>query len=97
MGRRMKIMIASLLLLAATSGQAATASNDGSFASGGEAAKMKAVYAEKSTSGTTFVVFTDKPGLVKLEPKKFGDRNYLADFRCAVVGQGGKVATLMIT
>ena len=93
----MKIMMAALLFLIATAASAATASNDGSFASGGKTAKMKAVFAEKSASGTTFVVFTDKPALVKLEPKKFGDRDYLADVRCNIVGQGGKVATLMIT
>jgi hypothetical protein len=89
------IRIAGLLLLA-VSGLALADVNDGTYTSGGKTTPMNAVFAV-TTKEANFVVFTDKPDSVKLDAKKFGDRDYLADFRCDLANHGARVITLIIT
>jgi hypothetical protein len=91
----MHIGIAGLLLLA-VSGLVFADGNDGTYTSGGKTTLMKAVFAV-TTKEANFVVFTDKPDSVKLDAKKFGDRDYLADFRCDLGNHGARVITLIIT
>ena len=91
----MPVSIAGLLLLG-VSCVAFADGNDGTYTSGGKTTPMTAVFAV-TTKEANFVVFTDQPDSVKLDAKKFGVRDYLADFRCDLISHGARVITLIVS